>query len=69
MTQILEHFISDLAQNQLRIRDLKELIMCIGDSIDRHKENDKPHTWTARASDILKKADRARRCRDEGQSA
>lgn len=34
-------------------RDLAELILVIGDYIDRHKENRKPFLWTARATDIV----------------
>jgi len=69
---MVERFFRDLTQNQLRLgvfRDVEELIMAIGDYIDRHKESPKPFIWTARASDILKKVKRARRALDKRQSA
>jgi transposase len=69
---MVERFFRDLTQNRLRrgvFRDLEELIMAIGDYIDRHNENPKPFIWTARASDILEKVKRARRSLDKRQSA
>jgi transposase len=69
---MVERFFRDLTQNRLRrgvFRDLEELIMAIGDYIDRHNENPKPFIWTARASDILEKVKRARRALDKRQSA
>jgi len=68
---MVERFFRDLTQNWLRrgvFRDVEELIMAIGDYIDRHNENPKPFIWTARASDILEKVKRARRALDKGQS-
>jgi len=41
-------------------RDVEELIMAIGDYIDKHNDNPKPFVWTAKASDILEKVKRAR---------
>jgi transposase len=61
---MVERFFRDLTQNRLRrgvFRDLEELIMAIGNYIDRHNESPKPFIWTARASDILEKVKRARR--------
>ena len=61
---MVERFFRDLTQNRLRrgvFRDVEELIMAIGDYIDRHNENPKPFIWTAKASDILEKVKRARR--------
>jgi hypothetical protein len=43
------------------LRVLTELIMAMGDYIDRHNDNPKPFIWTAKASDILEKVKRARR--------
>jgi hypothetical protein len=40
--------------------DVEELIMAIGEYIDKHNENPKPFIWTAKASDILEKVKRAR---------
>ena len=60
---MVERFFRDLTQNRLRrgiFRDLEELIMAIGNYIDRHNENPKPFIWTARASDTLEKVKRAR---------
>lgn len=68
---MVERFFRDLTQNRLRrgvFRDLEELIMGIGDYIDRHNQNPKPFIWTARASDILEKVKRARRTLNKGQS-
>ena len=42
-------------------RDVEELIMAIGDYIDRHNQNPKPFVWTRKASDILEKVTRARK--------
>ncbi len=69
---MVERFFRDLTQNRLRrgvFRDLEELIMAIGDYIDRHNDSPKPFIWTARASDILEKVKRARRALDKRQSA
>jgi transposase len=69
---MVERFFRDLTQNRLRrgvFRDLEELLLAIGDYIDRHNQNPKPFIWTARASDILEKVRRARRSPDKRQSA
>jgi transposase len=69
---MVERFFRDLTQNRLRrgvFRNLEELIMTIGDYIDRHNENPKPFIWTARASDTLEKVKRARRALHKRQSA
>ena len=69
---MVERFFRDLTQNRLRrgvFRDLEELILAIGNYIDRHNENPKPFIWTTRASDILEKVTRARRTLHKGQSA
>jgi transposase len=68
---MVERFFRDLTQNRLRrgvFRDVEELIMAIGDYIDRHNENPKPFIWTAKASDILEKVKRARRTLNNVQS-
>jgi hypothetical protein len=49
-------------------RDLEELIMAVGDYIDRHNRNPKPFIWTASAKDILQKVTRARKSLDNLQS-
>jgi transposase len=60
---MVERFFRDLTERQLRrgiFRDVEELIMAIGDYIDRHNDNPKPFVWTAKASDVLEKVKRAR---------
>ena len=47
-------------------RDVEELIMAIGQYIDRHNDNPKPFVWTAKATDILEKVKRARKALDIG---
>src|SRR5713101_2212663 len=64
---MVERFFRDLTQNRLRrgiFRDIEELIMAIGDYIDKHNDNPKPFVWTAKASDILEKVKRARKTLD-----
>ena len=56
---MIERFFRDLTESRIRrgvFRDLEQLIMAIGDYIDRHNENPKPFIWTAKASDILEKS-------------
>jgi len=60
---MVERFFRDLTQNRIRrgiFRDVEELIMAIGDYIDKHNHHPKPFVWTAKASDILEKVKRAR---------
>ena len=60
---MIERFFRDLTANRIRrgvFQDLEQLIMAIGDYIDRHNENPKPFIWTAKATDILEKVKRAR---------
>jgi hypothetical protein len=61
---MVERFFRDLTQNRLRrgvFQDVEELIMAIGEYIDKHNQRPKPFIWTAKASDILEKVKRARR--------
>jgi transposase len=61
---MVERFFRDLTQNRLRrgiFRDVEELIMAIGDYIDKHNDKPKPFVWTAQAADILEKVKRARK--------
>jgi transposase len=61
---MVERFFRDLTQNRLRrgvFRDVEELIIAIGDYIDKHNNRPKPFVWTAKASDILEKVKRARK--------
>src|SRR5438128_5304304 len=66
---MVERFFRDLTQNRLRrgvFRDVEDLIMAIGDYIDKHNDKPKPFIWTAKASDILAKVKRARTKLDNG---
>ena len=68
---MVERFFRDLTVNRLKrgvFRDLEELIMAVGDYIDRHNRNPKPFIWTASARDILQKVTRARKSLDKLQS-
>src|SRR6185437_11904461 len=47
-------------------RDVEELIMAIGEYIDKHNDKPKPFVWTAKAADILEKVKRARKVLDIG---
>jgi transposase len=60
---MVERFFRDLTQNGLRraaFRDAEELVMAIGNYIDKHNDKPKPFIWTAKAADILEKVKRAR---------
>lgn len=64
---MVERFFRDLTEQRLRrgiFRDVEELIMAIGDYIDKHNDNPKPFVWTAKASDVLEKVKRARAALD-----
>ena len=66
---MVERFFRDLTEQRLRrgiFRDVEELIMAIGDYIDKHNDKPKPFVWTARAADILEKVKRARAVLDNG---
>lgn len=68
---MVERFFRDLTANRLKrgiFRDLEELIMAVGDYIDRHNLKPKPFIWTATARDILEKVTRARKALDNAQS-
>jgi transposase len=66
---MVERFFRDLTEQRLRrgiFRDVEELVMAIGDYIDKHNEKPKPLVWTAKAADILEKVKRARAVLDNG---
>jgi hypothetical protein len=68
---MVERFFGDLTQNRLRrgvFRDVEELIMAIGDYIDRNNQNPKPFICTAKTNDILEEVKRARRSLNNIQS-
>ncbi len=65
---MIERFFRDLTESRIRrgvFQDLEQLIMAIGDYIDRHNENPKPFIWTAKANDILEKVTRAKTMNNE----
>jgi transposase len=60
---MVERFFHDLTQNHLRrgvFRDVEELILAIGEYIDKHNDNPKPFVSTAKPADVLEKVKRAR---------
>jgi hypothetical protein len=60
---MVERFFRDIPQSRIRrgvFQDLEQLIMAIEEYIDGHDHNPKPFIWTAKATDILQKATRAR---------
>jgi len=64
---MVERFFRDLTEQRLRrgiFRDVEELIIAIGDYIDKHNDKPKPFIWTAKAADILEKVKRARAALD-----
>jgi transposase len=66
---MVERFFRDLTERRLRrgiFRDVEELIMAIGDYIDKHNDKPRPFVWTAKAADILEKVKRARTVLDSG---
>jgi len=66
---MVERFFRDLTEQRLRrgiFHDVEELIMAIGDYIDKHNDKPKPFVWTAKAADILEKVKRARTVLDNG---
>ncbi len=68
---MVERFFRDLTQNRLRrgtFAHVADLIEAIHHYLDRHNEAPKPFIWTARASDILAKVQRAHRALNNGQT-
>jgi hypothetical protein len=66
---MVEPFFRDITHNRIRrgiFRDVEELIMAIGEYIDKHNDNPKPFVWTAKGGDILEKVKRARKALDIG---
>jgi transposase len=66
---MVERFFRDLTEQRLRrgiFHDVEELIIAIGDYIDKHNDSPKPFVWTAKASDVLEKVRRARAVLDNG---
>jgi hypothetical protein len=62
LLNMIEWFFRDLTEKRIRrgvFQDLEQLIMAIGDYVDKHNANPKPLIWTAKAKDILEKVTRA----------
>jgi len=60
---MVERFFRGLTGQRLRrgvFRDVEELIMAIGDHIDKPNDTPKPFVWIAKASDVPEKVKRAR---------
>jgi len=56
---MVERFFRDITQHRLGrgvFHDVEELILAIGEYIDKHNEQPKLFVWTAKASDILEKS-------------
>jgi transposase len=65
---MIERFFRDLTEKRIRrgvFQYLEQLIVAIGDYIDRHNDNPKPFIWTAKANDILQKVTRAQAARNK----
>jgi hypothetical protein len=68
---MVERFFRDLSEQRLRrgvFRSVPELILAVEDYLSRHNEDPKPFIWTATATDILAKVQRARKKLDKVQS-
>ena len=68
---MVERFFRDLSEQRLRrgvFYSVPELIQAVEDYLARHNEDPKPFIWTATASDILAKVQRARKKLDKVQS-
>ena len=69
---MVERCFRDLIPQRLRhgvFRRVEELIMAIGDYIDKHNDNPQPFVWAAKASDVLEQVKCARAVLDNGWSA
>jgi len=66
--KIVERFFRDLTQNRLRrwSSAVEELIMAIGDYVDKHNGNPKPFVGTAKATDILESVKHAHKALNIG---
>jgi len=68
---MVERFFRDLSEQRLRrgvFHSVPELIQTVQDYLARHNEDPKPFIWTATATDILAKVQRARKKLDKLQS-
>lgn len=68
---LVERWFREITDKRIRrgvFRSVKELIATIEDYIEKHNDNPKSFTWTAKAEDILKKVRRARAVLDKMQT-
>ena len=68
---MVERFFRDLSEQRLRrgvFHSVPELIQAVEEYVGGHNQNPKPFIWTATASDILEKVQRARKKLDKLQS-
>jgi transposase len=68
---MVERFFRDLSEQRLRrgvFRSVPELIQAVEDYLARHNEDPRPFIWTATATDILAKVQRAQKKLDKVQS-
>ena len=68
---MVERFFRDLSEQRLRrgvFCSVPELIQAVEDYVAGHHQNPKPFIWTAKASDILEKVQRARKRLNKVQS-
>jgi transposase len=68
---LVERWFAELTAKRLRrgvFRSLPELTQAITDYIDEHNQDPQAFIWTAKAQDIIKKVDRARRVLDKVSS-
>ena len=65
---LVERWFREITDKRIRrgvFRNVKELIATIEDYIEKHNDNPKSFTWTAKAEDILEKVRRARAVLDK----
>ena len=68
---MVERFFRDLSEQRLRrgvFCSVPDLTQAVEDYVEGHNHNPKPFIWTAAASDILQKVQRARKKLDKVQS-
>ena len=68
---MVERFFRDLSEQRLRrgvFCSIPDLTQAVEDYVEGHNHNPKPFIWTAAASDILQKVQRARKKLDKVQS-
>ena len=69
---LVERWFREITDKRIRrgvFGSVKELIATIEDYIEKHTDNPKSFTWTAKAEDILEKVRRARAVLDKMQTA